>query len=176
MWMLWRLQRRSVELRRLCMQPVSPFQEGFYILPFGQVINCVVSVIVWFDEFLVLFCASAPLIMHGESLWKDIGTFWAPRSVFVTRTGLFSSLYLSSLQVVVIIHTCVLFLDLELTVRCDVCRPAWKSTMTPQELDLNERQSFLSWRRGLAGYVWKSSQPLDDNRCLWGLFWWRVML
>lgn len=82
----------------------------FLYLLLGQVINCTVLVIVWFDEFLVLFCASAPLIMHGQSLWKDIGTFWAPRFVFVTRTGLFSSLYLSSLQVVVIIHTCVLFL------------------------------------------------------------------
>lgn len=124
MWMLWRLQRRSVELRRLCMQPVSPFQEGLYILPFGQVIYCVVLVIVWFDEFLVLFCPSAPLIMHGKSLWKDIGTIWAPRFVFVTRTGLVSSLYLSSLHVVVIVRTYVLFstwiLDLELTVRCDV--------------------------------------------------------
>lgn len=30
------------------------------------------------------------------------------------------------------------------------CRPKWTSSMTPQQLDLNERQAFLTWRRGLA--------------------------
>ena len=29
-------------------------------------------------------------------------------------------------------------------------RPAWKKTMTPAELDRQEKDAFLDWRRGLA--------------------------
>jgi hypothetical protein len=32
-------------------------------------------------------------------------------------------------------------------------RPEWHASMSAQELDLQERQSFLSWRRGLAKCV-----------------------
>ncbi|KAG0618856.1 hypothetical protein M758_4G095800 [Ceratodon purpureus] len=53
-------------------------------------------------------------------------------------------------------------------------RPKWTASMTPQQLDLNERQSFLTWRRGLAELEDNEKlvlTPFEKNLDIWRQLW-----
>ena len=40
-------------------------------------------------------------------------------------------------------------------------RPKWNSSITAEQLDVLERDSFIAWRRGLAKYVHMHIHPID---------------
>ncbi|KAI6250588.1 Large subunit GTPase 1 [Erysiphe necator] len=53
-------------------------------------------------------------------------------------------------------------------------RPIWKSTTTPEQLDLMERNSFLEWRRGLAEVQQENNllmTPFERNIEVWRQLW-----
>ncbi|KAG5942970.1 hypothetical protein E4U53_007127 [Claviceps sorghi] len=53
-------------------------------------------------------------------------------------------------------------------------RPKWDSTTTPQELDVSEREAFLSWRRGLAELEENNDllmTPFERNLEVWRQLW-----
>lgn len=53
-------------------------------------------------------------------------------------------------------------------------RPKWTASMTPQQLDINERQSFLTWRRGLAALEDNEKlvlTPFEKNLDIWRQLW-----
>ncbi|POS88028.1 hypothetical protein EPUL_001454 [Erysiphe pulchra] len=53
-------------------------------------------------------------------------------------------------------------------------RPVWKSTTTPEQLDSLERNSFLEWRRGLAGVQQDNDllmTPFERNIEVWRQLW-----
>lgn len=53
-------------------------------------------------------------------------------------------------------------------------RPKWDSTTTPQELDVRERESFLTWRRGLADLEENNDllmTPFERNLEVWRQLW-----
>lgn len=53
-------------------------------------------------------------------------------------------------------------------------RPKWTSSMTPQQLDVNERQHFLAWRRGLAELEDNEKlvlTPFEKNLDIWRQLW-----
>ncbi|KAG6003861.1 hypothetical protein E4U43_000840 [Claviceps pusilla] len=53
-------------------------------------------------------------------------------------------------------------------------RPQWDSTTTPQELDISEREAFLSWRRGLAELEENNDllmTPFERNLEVWRQLW-----
>ncbi|KAG6006246.1 hypothetical protein E4U21_007209 [Claviceps maximensis] len=53
-------------------------------------------------------------------------------------------------------------------------RPKWDSTTTPQELDMAEREAFLSWRRGLAELEENNDllmTPFERNLEVWRQLW-----
>jgi large subunit GTPase 1 len=61
-------------------------------------------------------------------------------------------------------------------------RPPWDETTTPEELDVNEKEAFLQWRRGIAAreeQLFQESQnarvtPFEKNLEVWRQLW-RVM-
>jgi len=53
-------------------------------------------------------------------------------------------------------------------------RPAWDRTTTPEQLDISEKESFLEWRRELAGIEEEYSTPLtpfEKNLQVWRQLW-----
>ncbi|MCO5597342.1 hypothetical protein L7F22_051418 [Adiantum nelumboides] len=53
-------------------------------------------------------------------------------------------------------------------------RPKWHSSMTPEELDIRERQSFLSWRREIARLEENETlvvTPFEKNLDVWRQLW-----
>ena len=55
-----------------------------------------------------------------------------------------------------------------------VCRPAWDSSTTPEELELCERESFLTWRRSLVCLQEDerlTMTPFERNLEFWRQLW-----
>jgi len=53
-------------------------------------------------------------------------------------------------------------------------RPAWDARTTPEELDLQERNSFLAWRRDLADLEEEERltlTPFEKNLDVWRQLW-----
>lgn len=78
------------------------------------------------------------------------------QAIFGFPAGLLTvwQLVSSSSYIILLMHAFIfqlLKVGVFLTMMC--CRPPWNATMSVEELDANERQAFLVWRRSLARLV-----------------------